>query len=127
MHFTQEDYKKIENWLLMNSVKDSEFQEALPLEGDETIVIIQGGHNRIITIEELSKIIARFGMSDFINVSNNYNAYKITLQEAVSLIPPYLRKRGMVITFYNTDDNWEVRQFKGVENQWNNVTLWEIV
>lgn len=127
MHFTQEDYKKIENWLLMNSVKDSEFQEALPLDGDETIVIIQGGHNRIITIEELSKIIARSGMSDFINVSNNYNAYKITLQEAISLIPSYLRKRGMIITFYNTDDNWEMRQFKGVENQWNNVTLWEIV
>ena len=124
MHFTQEDYKKIENWLLKNSVKDSEFQEALPLNGSETVVITQNGHNRNMTVQELSNKVLELGVSDFINVSDNFDTYGISLIEAINLIPFHLRKKGVVITFCNTENNWEIYQFTGVLNQWNNVTLW---
>lgn len=124
MHFTQEDYKKIENWLLRNSVKDSEFQDALPLNGSETIVITQNGHNRNMTVQELSNKVLELGVSDFINVSDNFDTYGIDLMEAITLIPTYLRKKGVVITFCNKENNWEIYQFTGVLNQWNNVTLW---
>lgn len=124
MHFTQEDYKKIENWLFKNSVKDSEFQEALPLNGSETVVITQNGHNRNMTVQELSNKVLELGVSDFINVSDNFDAYGIDLMEAITLIPFHLRKKGVVITFCNKESNWELHQFTGVLNQWNNVTLW---
>ena len=124
MHFTQEDYKKIENWLLKNSVKDSEFQEALPLNGSETVVITQNGHNRNMTVQELSNKVIELGVSDFINVSDNFDTYGISLIEAINLIPFHLRKKGVVITFCNTENNWEIYQFTGVLNQWNNITLW---
>lgn len=127
MHFTQEDYKKIESWLLKNSVKDSEFQKAFPVNGNETIVITQEGRNRIMTVSELSNCVLKLGVSDFINVSDSYDAYKITLQEAIDYIPFYLRKRGVIITFYNTSGSWSIYQFTGVENQWNNITLWNNV
>lgn len=124
MHFTQEDYKKIEDWLLKNSVKDSEFQEALPLNGSETVVITQNGHNRNMTVQELSNKVLELGVSDFINVSDNFDTYGINLIEAIRLIPFHLRKKGVVITFCNTENNWEIYQFTGALNQWNNVTLW---
>ena len=52
MYFTQEDYKKIENWLSKKSVKDSDFQEALPLNGEEIITVVQSGHNKKVNILE---------------------------------------------------------------------------
>ena len=125
MHFTQEDYKKIENWLLKNSVKDSEFQEALPLNGSETVVITQNGHNRNVTVEELSNKLLKLGVSDFVNVSDSLNIFGIELKDAISFIPLHLRKRGIIVTFCNTESNWELYQFTGVLNQWNNTTLWK--
>ena len=46
MFFTQEDYKKIEQWLLANSRKDTDFVgAATPLKGNETVVLVQNGKN----------------------------------------------------------------------------------
>ena len=45
MFFTQDDNKKIEHWLQKHSIKDTEFQEASFLEGEETITVVKGGHN----------------------------------------------------------------------------------
>ena len=126
MHFTQEDYKKIEQWLLKNSVKDSEFQEALlPISGEETIVIVQEGYNRKMSVKDLSDNILKLGISDFINVSEIYNVTGIGIKEAISYIPYNLRQKGLVITFCSTDNLWKIYQFTGSLEQWNNVTLWE--
>lgn len=44
MFFTQEDYRKIEKWLLTNSRKDTDFAgAATPLKGNETVVLVQNG------------------------------------------------------------------------------------
>lgn len=125
MYFTQEDYKKIESWLLKNSVKDSDFQEAFSLKGKETVVVTQDGHNRKITVEDLSSELIKLGVSGFVNVSENFDVFGINLEEAIVLIPLTSRKRGIVITFYNTQGYWELYQFSGALNQWNNITLWK--
>lgn len=124
MYFTQEDYKKIENWLHRNSVKDTEFQEALPFTGKEIVTIVQDGHNRKVNIQEFINQLYKHGVEDFLNVTNTYGANNITLKEAIRLIPAEARKEGQVITFLNTDGNWEIYQFIGKLNQWNNPTLW---
>ena len=124
MHFTQEDYKKIENWLHRNSVKDTEFQEALPFTGKEIVTVVQDGHNRKVNIQEFINQLYKHGVEDFLNVTNTYKANNITLKEAIKLIPAEARKEGQVITFLNTDGNWEIYQFIGKLNQWNNPTLW---
>lgn len=124
MHFTQEDYIKIEKWLHRNSVKDSEFQEALPFTGKEIVTVVQDGHNRKVNIQEFINQLYKHGVEDFLNVTNTYRANNITLKEAIRLIPSEARKEGQVITFLNTDGNWEIYQFIGKLNQWNNPTLW---
>lgn len=124
MYFTQEDYKKIENWLHRNSVKDTEFQEALPFTGKEIVTVVQDGHNRKVNIQEFINQLYKYGVKDFLNVTNTYRANNITLKEAIRLIPAEARKEGQVITFLNTDGNWEIYQFIGKLNQWDIPTLW---
>lgn len=124
MFFTQEDYKKIEQWLQRNSIKDTEFQEALPAKGNEWMVITQDGYNRKVRLVDFVKLIQELGVQDFINVTDNYNARNITLEEAIKLIPYRSRKEGQVITFLNEENNWETYQFTGTLNQWNILECW---
>ena len=124
MYFTQEDYKKIENWLSKKSVKDSDFQEALPLNGEEIITVVQSGHNKKVNIREFIDKIYKYNGSDFTNITNIYKVENITLEEAINFIPIVNRKKGQVITFLNTDGNWEIYQFIGELNQWNNLDFW---
>ena len=124
MYFTQEDYKKIENWLSKKSVKDSDFQEALPLNGEEIITVVQSGHNKKVKIREFIDKIYKYNGSDFTNITNIYKVENITLEEAINFIPVVNRKKGQVITFLNTDGNWEIYQFVGELNQWNNLNFW---
>lgn len=54
MYFTQEDFKKIEQYIKKTAVKDTEFPAASIDIGDEdSIVIVQDGVNKIMTIKEL--------------------------------------------------------------------------
>ena len=62
MFFTQEDYKNIEQWLQRNSVKDTEFQEALPAKGNEWMVITQDGYNRKVRLVDFVKLIQELGV-----------------------------------------------------------------
>ena len=124
MYFTQEDYKKIENWLSKKSVKDSDFQEALPLNGEEIITVVQSGHNKKVKIREFIDKIYKYNGSDFTNITNIYKVENITLEEAINFIPAVNRKKGQVITFLNTDGNWEIYQFVGELKQWNNLNFW---
>lgn len=124
MHFTQEDYKKIEDWLNKRSIKDTEFQEASPLKGDEIIAITQKGYNRKINVKDLVDQLLNLGIEDFINVTSSYDSPNISLEEAIHLIPDKARQEGQVVTFLNKEGKWEIHQFTGKLNQWNNITLW---
>lgn len=126
MFFTQEDYRKIEKWLLANSVKDTEFARAsLPLKGNETVAFVQDGKNVNVFLKDLIEQIFLLGVSDFLNVTDKYGESRISLTQAIQLIPYKSRKIGQVITFLNEDGEWKLFQFQGERvNQWNNATLW---
>lgn len=126
MFFTQEDYRKIEKWLLANSVKDTEFAGAsLPLKGNETVAFVQDGKNVNVFLKDLIEQIFLLGVSDFLNVTDKYGESRISLTQAIQLIPYKSRKIGQVITFLDEDGEWRLFQFQGERvNQWNNATLW---
>lgn len=126
MFFTQEDYRKIEKWLLANSVKDTEFARAsLPLKGNETVAFVQDGKNVNVFLKDLIEHIFLLGVSDFLNVTDKYGESRISLTQAIQLIPYKSRKIGQVITFLDEDGEWRLFQFQGERvNLWNNATLW---
>ena len=126
MFFTQDDYKKIQQWLIKNSVKDTEFNEAnIPFNGEETITIVQGNQNKKVFLKDLVSQVFNLGISDFVNITDKYDAPNINLEEAIRLIPSRARKEGQVITFLDTEDHWHIYQFKGALNQWNVLDTWE--
>ena len=126
MFFTQDDYKKIQAWLTKNSVKDTECNEAIePLNGNETITLVQNGHNVKASLKDFISQLFLLGVSDFLNVSERFNEKYISLSEAIKLIPFRSRKIGQVITFLNKEGNWRIYQFKGNIHQWNMTSLWE--
>lgn len=125
MFFTQEDYRKIEKWLLANSGKDTDFVgAATPLKGNETVVLVQDGKNVKTSVKDIVDQFFLLGVSDFLNITDKYGESYISIDQAIQLIPFRSRKEGQVITFLNTDGNWEIYQFTGKLNQWNNPTLW---
>ena len=125
MFFTQEDYRKIEKWLLANSRKDTDFVgAATPLKGNETVVLVQDGKNVKTSVKDIVDQFFLLGVSDFLNITDKYGESYISIDQAIQLIPFRSRKEGQVITFLNTDGNWEIYQFIGKLNQWNNPTLW---
>lgn len=126
MFFTQEDYRKIEKWLLANSRKDTDFVgAATPLDGSETVAIVQNGKNVNATIDALVEKLFLLGVADFLNVTDKYEQPAIPLIQAISLIPFRHRKIGQVITFLNEDNKWVMYQFQGSSlTQWNNPTQW---
>ena len=126
MFFTQDDYKKIQQWLIKNSVKDTEFNEAnIPFNGNEVVSIVQGSQNKKVLLKDLVSQIFNLGVSDFINITDKYDAPNINLEEAIRLIPSRARKEGQVITFLDMENHWHIYQFKGVLNQWNVLDTWE--
>ena len=127
MYFTQEDYRKIERYLKAKALADTQLNVAdIPLNGNETIVIVQNNHNVQMSVNSIVSQFFGLGVADFINVTDRYNASYISIGEATSLIPFRARKIGQVITFLNEAGNWSIYQFTGrVKNQWNNLTLWK--
>lgn len=125
MFFIQEDYKKIQEWLYRNSVKDTEFPITDTLNGNEIITIVQEGKNKKVFLKDLVAQVFNLGISDFVNITDKYNAPNISLEEAIRLIPSRARKKGQVITFLDREGHWHIYQFKGVLNQWNVLDTWE--
>lgn len=126
MYFTQEDFKKIEKWLLQSTVKDTQFADAAtPLKGNETIAFVQGNQNVKTTIKDFVDQLFLLGVADFLNVTDKYGEKYLSIEQAIQLIPPRSRKIGQVITFMDTYGNWVIYQFQGQTlNQWNNTTMW---
>lgn len=126
MFFTQEDYRKIEKWLLANSRKDTGFVgAATPLKGNETVVLVQDGKNVKTSVKDIVDQFFLLGVSDFLNITDKYGESYISLTQAIQLIPFRSRKIGQVITFIDEFGNWAIYQFQGKAlNQWNNITLW---
>lgn len=125
MFFTEEDYRKIEKWLVSKGVMDTQFSSAAPLDGNETVAIVQNGKNVNTTIDALVEKLFLLGVDDFLNVTDKYEQPAIPLIQAISLIPFRHRRIGQVITFLNEGNKWVIYQFQGSSlTQWNNPTQW---
>ena len=126
MFFTIEDYKKIQEWLSRNSIKDTEFNEAMqPFKGNEIISFVQNGHNTKAYLKDFVDQLFLLGIPDFVNVTEKFDESNISLSRAIQLIPYKSRKIGQVITFLNEEGVWKIYQFKGKRrNQWNEESLW---
>lgn len=126
MYFTQEDYRKIEAYLKSKAARDTSFDSATtPLQGNETIVLVQGGKNVNTTVSDIVSQFFALGVSDFINVTDKYGISYNTLDEAIRVIPWRSRKVGQVITFLNEQGEWHLYQYQGESIlTWNNTTLW---
>ena len=126
MFFTQEDYRKIEKWLLANSRKDTDFAgAATPLKGNEILAIVQNGQNMKVSLKDFIDQLFLLGVSDFVNITTKFGESNISLSQAIQLIPFRSRKIGQVITFLDENGEWKLFQFQGKRvNQWNNTTLW---
>lgn len=126
MYFTEEDYRKIEDWLKKRVVKDSELAYADIMSGDEKVALVQDGHNRTITINDLLRQMIEMKLPDFYNVTDNLKMPYITLEKAVINIPVKQRKLGLVVTFLDKDSKWGIYQFKGESlNQWSSLYYWK--
>ena len=126
MFFTQEDYRKIEKWLLANSRKDTDFVGAVtPLKGNETVVLVQNGKNVKASIKDIVEQLFLLGVSDFVNITDKYGESYISLSQAIELIPFRSRKIGQVVTFLDDTGKWAMFQFQGTrKNQWGTLSLW---
>lgn len=126
MFFTQEDYRKIEKWLLAYSRKDTEFAgAATPLKGNETVVLVQNDKNVKASVKDVVEQLFLLGVSDFVNITDKYNESYISLSQAIELIPYKSRKIGQVVTFLDDTGKWAMFQFQGLrKNQWNTLSLW---
>ena len=124
MFFKREDILKIHNALLQLGVKDSELPSAKPVTYNDTLSIVQDGKNKQIGVKDFFNQISLWKKEDFINITDKYDKYYISLLEAINLVPTLQRKNGLVITFQNVEGNWEIYQFRGniteffEENKW---------
>lgn len=127
MFFTQEDYKKIEDWLSRNAIRDTDFNNAQqPFKGNEIISFVQNGHNTKAYLKDFVDQLFLLGVTDFLNVTDKFGEINIPLSKAIQLIPYRSRKIGQIITFLNEDGEWKIYQFQGKrKNQWNEESLWK--
>ena len=138
MQFTKEDIMKIKSLLsfYFPAVKDSELPLAEDLRGGESISLVQHGHSVRTTLGSLLDWFAFASNNGIINMTEDYryNLPVSNIGEAILMVKPEHRKRGLVITFQasTAEDGsalevaeWQIWQFKGELNQWNNVTKWE--
>lgn len=135
MYFTQDDYIKIEEWLSHRTVKDSEFPEAGPLDGTETFLILQDKKNKVIKLKDFINQDSEMEVYGIYNVSALHNAYSISREEAIALVPEEKRKRGLIISYRTKDitsgqvvirGGWAIEQFIGETlDDWNKESWWE--
>ena len=124
MFFTREDILKIQNALLQLGVKDSELPNAEPVTYDDTLSIVQDGKNKHIEIKDFFNQISLWKKEDFINITDKYDKYNISLLEAINLVPTLQRKNGLVITFQDTNGDWKIYQFRGNITEFLNKEKW---
>ena len=122
MYFTKEDILKIQQALAQLGVKDSELQETSLPKWNDYITIVQDGKNKKVSVQ---KFLNQFVNESFINLTAKYDTAYVSIKEAIKDIPYTQRKKGLLISFIDTNKEWKLYQFKGELSQFNNYTLWD--
>lgn len=113
MFFTREDILKIQKALLQLGVKDSELPNTESVTYNDILSIVQDGKNKKIKIKDFFNQISLWKKESFINITDTYDKYYITLTEAINNVPILQRKDGLVITFQDSSGIWKIYQFRG--------------
>ena len=122
MFFTQNDYKKIEQWLSHRTIKDIEFPRVSALTGGDLFPFVQEGVNKIISAHDFFTQLPL----NYYNVTSTLSLYKISFSAAIEAVPLLIRKLGLVITYLNEDGDWVTYQFIGDSlTQWNDTSYWK--
>lgn len=124
MFFTKEDILKIQKGLADAGIKDSQMEEAIYLKNNDTISIVQNGINKKINVLDFINQLDDLRQDNFINLSDRYDEYYISLSDAIKLIPEQKRNEGLVITFQGENGDWKMYQFKGDLTQFNHEEFW---
>lgn len=124
MYFTKEDILKIQQALSQLGVKDSELQETSLPKWNDYITIVQDNKNKKVSVQ---KFLNQFVNESFINLTAKYDTAYVSIKEAIKDIPITQRKKGLLISFIDTNKEWKLYQFKGELSQFNNYTLWDDV
>ena len=125
MFFTREDILKIQKALLQLGVKDSELHNTESVNYNDILSIIQDGENKKIKIKDFFNQISLWKRESFINITDIYDKYYITLTEAINTVPILQRKDGLVITFQDTGGDWVIYQFRGTIDEFFDTTKWK--
>lgn len=85
MFFTQEDYRKIEKWLLNRAVKDTQMISADELGGEEFLAIIQDSENKLISLSTFVDDLTRLVIEDVV-IQDDLTAVEESLQESIDTL-----------------------------------------
>lgn len=124
MFFTREDILKIQQALFQLGVKDSELPSAEPVTYNDTLSIVQNGKNKQIKVKDFFNQTSLWKREVFLNITDKYDKYHISLKEAINLVPILQRKDGLVITFQDVESNWEIYQFRGNITEFLDESKW---
>lgn len=86
MYFTKEDLQKIEEYLKLNSLRDSEFDaiDSLELNPEDTVVVVHDNENRKVSLEALCSSIVLLASLD--SRLQEFEQYREQLEEDINLL-----------------------------------------
>ena len=127
MYFTKEDLKKIEEYLISKSVKDSDFVDAEVLDKQDYVTIVHNKDNYKLRLIDLIQIIKDLEIDSLYNSYYEIDANDNTFEEVLRKVPVTKRLSGLILLVKKGDGSWEIWFFKGMPNQWLQMDSWELL
>lgn len=139
MIFTHEEILEIHHRLALLGIKDTRIRILRAFErltGKETFVIVRHGENVRIPIRRLAEFLTTSNTTNSVDILNvtNYVAntesndnVSLTLETAVGNVPEEMRKKGLIITFSDSQGKWKIYQMTAkVDDAWDKRNFEEI-
>lgn len=125
MFFTQEDYRKIEDYLKRNSIRDTEFNTIQSLNQEDFVPVLHNKENAKISVRDIYKGIGKNNIINYHEYIGNYTS-AVSLKDVLSSIKEPHRVPGCMITFMSSFSNqWETYQFNSFTiDNWLNEEYW---
>ena len=139
MFFTKEDFKKIEEYLKLNAMRDTDFDILNQnVKGDDSIAFVHEGRNYRMSLQRFAASLGAKGQylldGAFVNMSwediDDDGVFSLTqynsLQEAAQNTPLKYRVPGGVLAWINPQGIWQLHQFIGQSSDdWGDISLWK--
>ena len=139
MIFTHEEILEIHNRLALLGIKDTRIRILKAFEhlnGKETFVIVRNGENVRIPLNRLSEFtqtgeptgsVDLFNVTSYVASAESSDTVSLTLETAVGNVPEELRKKGLIITFSDSQGKWHIYQMTSkIDDTWDKRNFEEI-